>query len=395
MSKHPELVTFAATKERVALAIQAGIDHLVLEDSKVSIRSLENHFVQPDFQHVIELAFYARTLSDTVKLSVNCDVMVHERHYPVLEAFYQAVRQTEIDTIRIQDPGLIPYFKSVWPEVKIHFAQETGNHNIKSIGYYAGFCERQILNNELTSAEIKHTLSNVPSQYEIQVQGPLLIQYSNRRFMAGRDADAESNAPITLTRYANDQDYPGREFVFHDNPHGHFMYAYFDRCLLRSIPELLSCSLTAWLIDARGESDAYLTESIRLYKKAVTEPLAPGDFSALESVSKRAQKPGFFKANFTDRVRKSPYAELPENSQFIGMVVDVIREKWVTIRTEKPFKIGDELTISSPRAKVVTITVDQLKDVTFRDLESSEGVPLVLLKWRKGVLAKSKVFKAC
>ena len=388
---NPEIVTFASTKDRITLAINAGADHLILEDSKVSIRSFESHYSVPHFDHLVTLIDHARSLSKTITLCVNCDIMVHERHYPVLEVFYKTIRATEIDTIRIQDPGLIPYFKSVWPDVKLHFAQETGNHNIKSIGYYSKFCERQILNNELTSQEIKHTVSVVPSSYEIQVQGPLLIQYSNRRFMAGHTQSEDE--PVTLTRYANDQDYPGREFVFQDNPHGHFMYVYFDRCLLRSIAELQSCSLAGWLIDARGESDAYFSKCISLYKTAQTRSLTMDDFTALETVARRAQKPGFFKANFTDRVRKSPYASLPENSMCVGTVVDVIREKWITIRTEDDFQVGDVLTISSPRAKLVTLTIEQIKDVQFKDIPSTAKHPLVLIKWRKGVLAKSKVYK--
>jgi hypothetical protein len=161
---------------------------------------------------------------------------------------------------------------------------------------------------------------------------------------------------------------------------------------LRSIPELVSCSLSGWLIDGRGESDAYLSESIRMYRKALTEILTPADISALDPLTKKAQKPGFFKSNFTDRVRKSPYAALADSGEYIGTVVDVIREKWVTIRCEKPFQIGDDLTISSPRAKLVSMTVECLKDVSFNDITTTQGHTLVLLKWRKGLLAKSRVY---
>lgn len=393
MNIQPEIITFAATLSRVEMAILAGADHLILEDSKVSLRSFENHFSNTDFSHLISLANHARSLNPNIKLTANCDLLVHEKHYPILEKFYLALKDASISSVRIQDPGLLVYFKSCWPEVTFHFAQETGNHNVKSIAYYSKYCKRQVLNNELTVSEIKHTISLVPCEFEIQVQGPILIQYSNRRFLHGYEHTDESEAPEIHTHTAFDKEYPGREFIFHDNPHGHFMYAYFDRCLLRSIQELRDCHLAAWLIDARGESDLYLTESLKLYKSAITQDISEDAYSSFLTVTQRAQKPGFFKANFTDRGRKSPFAHVPEHMTYIGTIVDVVRDKWVTIKCDSELHLGDALYISSPRAKVVEYTIDQIKDVSFNDIQSSANHVLVLIKWRKGILAKSRVYR--
>ena len=109
-------------------------------------------------------------------------------------------------------------------------------------------------------------------EFEIQVQGPILIQYSNRRFMAGfksqqgqRPLDPDSESIIT--KVANDAEFPSRLYPFYDNPHGHFMYLFYDRCLLNQLDKLKNLPLSGWLIDGRGESDNYFKTALCLYKK--------------------------------------------------------------------------------------------------------------------------------
>ena len=389
--------TFISTSEQLVAAYDAGARHFILEDSKVSLRSFHDDFSTPDFSKLSDLASQARELDASVSLTANCDLLVHERHYPVLEAFVQAVRDANITSVRIQDQGLIPYFTSAMPTIEIHYAQETGNHNIKSAEYFAKFCQHQSLSNELTYKEIQ-AYTKLDTTLDIQVQGPLLIQYSNRRFLAGKDNNEDDVMP--KTKYAHDRDYPGREFVFHDNPHGHFMYVYFDRCLLRYLPELCQLNLKHWLIDGRGESLEYLTTAIKLYtEEQARYSSAPDTWSpnvdaltTLQSLSNRDQKPGFFRANQTDRGRKAPYADVPENAIFAGRLVDVIRDKWVTIELETPLSVGDTVFLSTPRKKLMSLTLKRMRDLKMNPIESSKDLAYIQLPWSKGMLSKSRLF---
>lgn len=391
--------TFISSKEQLHTAYKVGARHFILEDSKVSLRSFSDDFSSPEFGKLIDLANEARDLDSTLSLTANCDLLVHERHYPILETFVAALREANISQVRIQDQGLIPYFTSVIPDIKLHYAQEIGNHNVKGAAYYAKFCAHQSLSSELTYVEINE-YTKLDSSLDIQVQGPLMIQYSNRRFMAGKESREDDVTPST--KYAHDKDYPGREFIFHDNPHGHFMYVYFDRCLLRYIPQLCELELDHWLIDARGESLEYLETTLRTYiAEQERYHNNPDNWSpnlealnAVQAVAKRDQKPGFFRANQTDRGRKAPYADVPENAQLIGRLVDVIRDKWVTVECETLFSVGDSLYISTPRKNLITMEVKKMRDLDMQTIDSSESRNFVQIPWYKGMLSKSRLFKA-
>ena len=84
---------------------------------------------------------------------------------------------------------------------------------------------------------------NNETEFEIQVQGPILIQYSNRRYIAGFKSQSglkpvnPDTDPI-IKKIANDEEFPTRLYPFYDNPHGHFMYLFYDRCLINQIEKL-------------------------------------------------------------------------------------------------------------------------------------------------------------
>jgi U32 family peptidase len=387
------ITSYCGDKNRVSISIESGAEHLILEDSKVSLRSYTDNFKSPDFSHIIELATYARSLDPNIELSAQCDLLVHDRHFPTLERFYTAVQEAKIHTIRVQDQGLITYFKSCAPDLDIIYMQESGNHNTYSAEYFSQCVKGQVLSNELTATEIDRFVKNISCNFEIQVHGPILIQYSNRRFMTGLDETKDTDDTQVLSKYAYDKDYPGREFIFLDNPHGHFMYVYFDRSLIRYIPQLYDLHLNGWIIDARGESDAYLKTTLSSYKtlrdsyqKNPSNWDTPIEaIKAIDDVSRRPQKAGFFRANQTDKGRKSPYADLPENTRFIGTVKDVIKDKKITLELEEPLSIGDLIYISSPRKVLIELKVSHIT--------ATEYDAIVQLRWHKGVLAKSKVYK--
>ena len=94
------------------------------------------------------------------------------------------------------------------------------------------------------------------------VQGPILIQYSRRRFLSDL-YESDPTTPIRLD--AEDADLPQRQFTFLNTPFGHFMFAQFHRSLAVYNDKLTSLINTSWLIDARGESTNYFQTALDVY----------------------------------------------------------------------------------------------------------------------------------
>ncbi len=358
------LTTFASDETMVKSAVGAGVDRLILEDSQLSIRSFSENT-----DNIEALATLARSLSPTIELSVNCDVLAHHFHLPKIEKLIETMQRCSISLIRIQDPGLMTWLKEKWPDIKIHLATETGNLNLESIRYYSQFADQQTLGNEMPIADIQKALE-IDTKFEIQVHGPILIQYSYRRFMSGLTGNTKP-----IIRLSQDNQYPGRYYKFYDNEHGHFMYLYFDRCLLKYVRDIQN--IHSWLIDARGENADYLESALRAFQ-GIGEPVGPRPF-----------KPGFFRVNNTDQ---ELMLKTHHTDGIIGTVVDIVPGKCVTLELQKPLKAGDALTVETPEGKSFSYVAEELKSLGGDALESSRPYRLVKIKWKKGFAQRSVVY---
>jgi collagenase-like PrtC family protease len=357
-----EIVTFAASERTCEIALREGADRLVLEDSRFCVRSFSD-----ETENVPRLARFARKIRPDVKLSANCDLLAHHGDLAAIEKWAGTVKKAGVDTFRIQDPGLISLL-----DAEIELATETGNQNIESLSYFSGKAKRQILSNEMPKSEIAKAIEKVRCEFEIQVQGPILLQYSLRRFL-GRNT----------TVLAQDAEYAGRNYVFHDNAHGHFMFLYFDRCLLNSMAELEALGLAGWLIDARGESEEYLATAIRAYQ-------GKASLADLEKTAQRSQKPGFFKMNKTDQDLGRKTSERKK----IGVVLDCVAGKSMTLELSMPLAENQALEIETPEGKRLAASAEGMRSVWGESISQARPAQLVCLKWHKGVTPKSVVYLA-
>ena len=311
IQKKPELITFVSTPEMATKAVNWGANHLILDDDTISIRSWANSKHDDDFKALNNFISFCKQTFPKIKLSVNCDALIHTHDFKKIDALRRCLDLNPVDYIRVQDVGLIHYF-SEKSSIPVTFCAEMGNANWPSISAFSKQCKRQNLSMDLPYSDILDIQEKTDTEFDIQVQGPVLIQYSHRRFLAGLSQDIDSPERLEqIHRIAEDEDYPGRRFTFLDNHHGHFMYAYFDRCLLMDIKELCHCNCQGWIIDARGESENYLKIALSSYKEALNtffkdqkNYIASRElFNTFKKETQRPQKPGFFRANQTDRRR--------------------------------------------------------------------------------------------
>jgi len=380
--------TFVQHQDQIKPLIHAGIDHLILEDSKIAIRSFSDDFTTPGFDKFLQLEKTARHLNPHIEISINCDLMAHDRHFPLLDQLVKTLSSTPIRNIRLQDPGLLYYFKSHLPDIKCHLNLETGNHNTKGLLSYAQHYHSQTLSNDVPYSELQHIRNTCSFPLEIQIFGPLLIQYSNRRFLDGTDTITTNASHNRYIKLAQDQDFPGRHFKFYDNPHGHFMFAYFDRCLLKALKDLHSLNIDYWLIDGRGESLDYTLNALHAFQSK-TPPI----FKTFQTLFPRPLKLGFFRANHTDQVQLSNPHMRKDHLEWTGTVVDLIKSKAITIECHHPIKKGDELIVVSPRHNDHHLTITRLQTLNQTPLDQSNDHPYIQIPWYKGARNGARLFK--
>lgn len=398
-----KFATYIGHTKHIRPAIDSGSDEFILENPAFSIRSFQEKESFPDMEHIHRWADTIHKLNPNAIISVNFDLLVHDRHIGIVYNLLRVIKEHNISKIRIQDLGLIPILAETAPQLQIVLGTETGNANSESIRSFSHHVHAQHLSNELPFTAIKQIQEKVQTPFDLQVHGPILIQYSNRRFMTGQNAqtsDTDSNEfeQPQIQQNAQAQEYPGRFFQFLDNTHGHFMFLYFDRCLYKSLPELIGLNLDTWIFDGRGESDRYAPSAIKLYRtaydayqKSPSSWFNQTDYDTLRSVANRPLRPGFFKVNRTDYMpRRHPTT--PDGLRHVGRIIDTVKGECVTVEVTHPFSATDTLIVITPNQKELVLSGEKLSNLDGTPLSHANNHDIVMLGWIKSATAKSQVY---
>ena len=393
-TKKTTIATYAHSIETIKHAINAGADHIIIDHPDISVRS----WVEPENAVDIKTCIdFIKTYSKKIIISLNWDLIMHQTHINDCETLAASLKDEPIDYIRIQDSGFIPFLKNKLPTIKRVFVQEIGNANTASIDAFSQHVSAQQLSLDLTYKDVLAIQKKIHSDFEWLVQGPILIQHSQRRYLAGlEDEGPRSDRTEMIYRFAQDEDYPGRRFTFMDNPHGHFMYAYFDRCLLNYQRELQSLNLKTWIIDARGESLSYLKTACESYKTLRDKVLSVDESEALltqlENEAKRPQKPGFFRANQTDRKRYQTYLPAEKDFQKVGRVCDVIKGKRIIVDCIQPISVGDTCVAFHPKISALDLPITKCWTMSGDEQTTSTPHTLIQIPWVKGIQQQAVLF---
>jgi collagenase-like PrtC family protease len=380
-----EFSTFCVTTAQIETAILAGATHLILEDPAISVRSFSTD--TGSIERLATLVNHARYLSPEIPLSLNVDMLAHMTDLDVIRGYIHAAKECKIPRIRVQDPGLSLLVREIYPDAICHLATETGNANLPSMEAHTAFFKRQCFALDTAFPDMKNAIETLPGEFEIMVQGPILIQYSQRRFLKGFSDDIPEHGAVFAAR---DTDYPGRLYRFYDNPHGHFMYLYFDRCLMSCLTELRELNAHSWLIDARGESLDYLKTALFAYNIAYQNPEADlkDAIETLKTASQRPQRPGFFRANLTDQERGTTKVD---DASHRATVIDVIKEQSFTVMVTQDFPTTGSLLAITPEGKKIYLKTREIRDLSGQAVTLAQTGQLLRFFWQKGICSNTVI----
>lgn len=387
--------TYTSSLANALVFIETGVSHIIIDHPLLSIRS----FSDSDSKNLNCLIPIFQTLenNDQISVSLNCDFIYHhDYHDNLLCELIDILEPYKKIRIRIQDPGLLFFFKEKLPLHQLIYNPEIGNHNTESITNYQSWCHRQVLSNEIPVTQLKRITASLP-QSEYLVHGSILIQYSLRKFLSW-----SSNLP--QRRYGSDEDYPKRKHLLYETEHGHFMYAHFDKSLLRQIPDLLTLSLSHWLFDLRHLPLSNACQIIALYKKSLkTYRHSPDLFyetiddhdQSLKKLSPHPLKPGFFKINNTDQDRSYTTPDPPENYEEIGKIIDVVKGKIVTVELQKTIVALAPVYIGTPEGKLLFFETIPFTTLAQDRAHSLKAFKLYTIPWSKGISSGSRLYMRC
>jgi collagenase-like PrtC family protease len=394
--KNPPISTFCSTEEELRIALDNNVPHIIIEHSDYSTRSFHQDAQSPS--HKIN-RFKKLTQDQEIQLSFNCDFMLHHHHISHIKLLTDIMIKQNLHRYRVQDMGMIPLLKEFDPNALIDLAPETGFANSKSLHLLIKEIHSFVIPNEVPFPTIQEMTKAYPSTlFEIQVQGPLLIQYAYRRF--SHDRENALHTPTSISSEGATWIEPGkpnRAYTFLDNKHGHFMYLYFHRCLLKQLNSLATIPNLTWLIDSRGELDSYLKSVLTTYKNAFTQLLSgelldKNIIKTLSNKTKTKMKPGFFNANQTDNSLTTKQ-ERERSVPIYGKVLDTIKKKQMTVELYQSLDPGDAYITLSPSNDQHDIHLSHATDLLGNRISQFNKGDLIILPWKRKTPVQSIVTK--
>jgi putative protease len=226
-----------------------------------------------------------------------------------------------------------------------------------------------------------------------------MLLYTRRRVL--NELDAFKNKENMLSAEISEAKRNDEYFTVIDNNHGSFMLHSKHICLLEEIPLIIDAEVSSILIDLRGYEPHIISETAKIYNEAIEYYLNTGD-NNLSDFKKRLPDTGkeffkgFFLENNTDKISKKTVTynlDKEQNKQnFIGEIIDFVKEKTVTIKLEKSISVGDKIAIDTPEGKLIELKIDFIKTLDGKYVNKTEQSGIYTINWKKGMVNRSYIY---
>lgn len=315
----PELLSPAGNMEKLRAAVRFGADAVYLSGKLFGMRAAADNFTMDELRDAIA---YAHENGVRVYLTVN--VMPHEGDYLALRQYLASLRGICPDALIVADLGVLSVAREILPDVPLHISTQANVLSAAACRAYQALGARRIvLARETSMAEIRAIRENIPPELELEafVHGSMCMAYSGRcllsSFLAGRDANRGACTQPCRWHYTlTEEKRPDMPLPLEEHSGETFFLSSMDTCMIRHIPELVSCGVNSLKIEGRMKSAYYTAAVTNAYRMALDacaagRPYSEDWMTELCSVSHRPYHTGFY---FD---KPGEYANITENPGYI------------------------------------------------------------------------------
>lgn len=275
-----ELLIPAGSLEVLRVAVDYGADAVYIGGEAFGLRAKAHNFTIEDMK---EAALYCH--SRGVKLYVTANIFAHNDDLEGVEAYFERLKDVDIDALIISDPAIFTIAKRILPAIEIHISTQANNTNygIYRFWYELG-AKRVVSARELSLKEIKEIREHIPDDMEIEsfIHGAMCISYSGRcllsHFLTGRDANQGACTHPCRWKYSVvEEKRPGEYFPVEEDDRGTYIFNSKDLCMIEYIPELIDAGIDSFKIEGRMKTALYVATVARTYRKAIDDYVASPD----------------------------------------------------------------------------------------------------------------------
>ena len=379
MKREIELLAPAGSYDIAIAAINAGADAIYLGGENFGARANAENLTT---EEIIDVLNYAHFNERKVYLTINTLLKNKEIRNDLYD-FLCPLYENGLDSVIVQDIGVLSFVKKHFPELKIHASTQmtiSGKETVKWLKDLGA--ERVVLPRELSVDEIKE-LKGTDIEIESFVHGALCYCYSGQcllsSFIGGRSGNRGRCAQPCRLPY--DVIYDGMLINEADEK---YILSPKDICALYLLPDIIDAGVTSLKIEGRMKKKEYVCGVVSIYRKYLDAILDGEKYEVDEADIKLLMdlfnRHGFNESYFyTKNGREMMSLKEPafreENREF----TDLLREKYSNKILMKPLeanvkcKVGDPFEISGEiddeEIKVEGSVVEEAKNMPL-DLET-------------------------
>lgn len=166
-----EILAPAGGMEALKAAIANGANAVYLGGKDFNARAYAANFNDEELKEAIELAhFYG------VKVYLALNILLHNEELPRALAYLAKAYKMGIDTVIIQDIGLLKILASALPGLAVHASTQMAVYNSAGINFLAAHgVKRAILARELSLKELALTKAKSAIPLEVFIHGAFVF----------------------------------------------------------------------------------------------------------------------------------------------------------------------------------------------------------------------------
>ncbi|MBR3173318.1 MAG: U32 family peptidase [Eubacterium sp.] len=377
MKRDVELLAPAGSYDIAIAAINAGADAVYLGGENFGARANAENL---NTEEIVDVLNYAHLNGRKVYLTINT-LLKNKEIKNDLYDFLRPLYENGLDSVIVQDVGVLLFVKKHFPNLKIHASTQmtiSGKETVKWLKDLGA--ERVVLPRELSIDEIKD-LKGTDIEIESFVHGALCYCYSGQcllsSFIGGRSGNRGRCAQPCRLPY--DVIYDGMLINESDEK---YILSPKDICALYLLPDIIDAGVTSLKIEGRMKKKEYVCGVVSIYRKYLDMFLNGEKFEVEESDIKLLMdlfnrhgfnESYFYTKNGREMISLKEPAFREENREF----TEYLRDKYSNKTLMKPLYIDVKCKVGEPFEISGEVDGEQIT-VSGSDVEEAQNMPLEL-----------------
>ncbi len=283
--KELEILAPAGSMESMLAAVNSGCDAVYFGYGQFNARRNAKNFDADAFRQMAQIC-----KARGVKMYMTLNTIVYDREMEDLKESVKAACENGVDAILVQDLGVMELLRQWAPSIPLHASTQMAVHNVSGAKQMQelGFT-RVVLAREMSAAEIRAVVEQVPVETEIFVHGALCMCLSGQCYMSSLIGERSGNRGLCAQ--------PCRLPFTSGRGDNGYALSLKDLTLVDRMKELKALGVDSLKIEGRMKRPEYVSAAVTGFRQAIN-----GEKPNMEQLEAAFSRSGFTRGYFDGQI---------------------------------------------------------------------------------------------